>query len=734
MRYAIFLIALIVMSATAVSADQPYLFLIEDEAPTTDVLLSVQLATELNDAIGSDDSSNTDTATGDTVNPIQVGSAMLFSEFDHGSDARELNIAIYNGEVRVFGDTGSAAYDALVSILRDREAESFFVDDSFFDVGDLYDMFEHEPSRCYDSDDGPDRETAGFVISGGPSSATSSMLHGFEDRCSGGSYTEYYCGEGSFSSVRSLGGSCSECADARSCAPEDTEPACEPGSCPDRDHVLGDPDAPVRMIEYSGFAEPYTQRYHRDTFPSIERTFIDTGLVRYEYRHFPLSIHANGRISAIAAECAGEQERFWAYAEALFETSADWTGLDDPDMHFSDLAARIGLNERAWGACYDAGSYGDVIEYEFEAARDRGISGSPTFLINGERVSGAQSFSNFESEIRDALEPSDPVEVCESFDCLEGVMTRGVWSGENRMIVFVDLASEHYRNWYSDTYPSIDRAYFTPEADVKMHVVQRPYETLHGAVSETAAMALICAQRTGSDPWPLHDTIISLFEDGSVSGSDIYDVAGRYGSPVVNCMRDAGELLEAHIAYANAQSVSGVPYTILVSPDGERALIAGSRSFDTFETAFDSTFDLGTEEPVDERCESGTELTRSCSNGQRVVTAWCIDGVYERTGYGCPDDASQEPPIEPRACDGCARGDRCLPYGSRIANGNEYCSLQGSFDDTKANGASCSNDYECATNTCASGACIDLAGEVEETRGGLERVMNFLTRIFGFGG
>ncbi len=86
----------------------------------------------------------------------------------------------------------------------------------------------------------------------------------------------------------------------------------------DDDPMLGDPGAPVTIIEFSDFQCPFCQKFHSETFPQIKKTYIDTGKVRFVYRDFPLSFHPGAQPAAEAAECAHAQGKFWEMHEALF--------------------------------------------------------------------------------------------------------------------------------------------------------------------------------------------------------------------------------------------------------------------------------------------------------------------------------------------------------------------------------------------------------------------------------
>lgn len=88
------------------------------------------------------------------------------------------------------------------------------------------------------------------------------------------------------------------------------------------DHVLGDANAPVTMVEYSDFQCPYCRAFYNEAYQEIKKAYVDTGKVKIVYRHYPLDFHPMAPKSAQAAECAGEQGKFWQMHDAIFTLQA----------------------------------------------------------------------------------------------------------------------------------------------------------------------------------------------------------------------------------------------------------------------------------------------------------------------------------------------------------------------------------------------------------------------------
>ena len=122
------------------------------------------------------------------------------------------------------------------------------------------------------------------------------------------------------------------------------------------------------------------------------------GKVRLVYKDFPLSFHAGAEPAAMAARCAAERGQFWTYHDLLF------TG--PPAFSRADLltyAARLDLREDAFAACLDSGRFRDAVRADMQEGRSHGVTGTPTFFVNGRRLVGAQPLAAFREAVADAL-------------------------------------------------------------------------------------------------------------------------------------------------------------------------------------------------------------------------------------------------------------------------------------------------------------------------------------------
>lgn len=162
--------------------------------------------------------------------------------------------------------------------------------------------------------------------------------------------------------------------------------------------ILGSLQAKVTIIEFSDFQCPFCARYTLDTFPQIKQEYVDTGKVKIVFKNFPLSFHENAKIAAEAGECTFEQNKFWEYEQKLFENQ---NALSENDL--KKYARDLGLQAEQFNNCLDSEKYVKEVQNDFKEGQEAGVSGTPTFFINGEKLVGAYPFSEFQKIIEEKL-------------------------------------------------------------------------------------------------------------------------------------------------------------------------------------------------------------------------------------------------------------------------------------------------------------------------------------------
>jgi protein-disulfide isomerase len=138
---------------------------------------------------------------------------------------------------------------------------------------------------------------------------------------------------------------------------------------------------------------------------------VNTGQVQYVFRNFPLySIHPQAEAAAEAAECAGEQGKFWEMHDLLFGGQDQWSGDAGAVATFKDMAAELDLDQDQFDSCLDGGKYADKVAADSEEGISEGLSSTPSFLIGDMLLAGAQPFEAFQQKIEYLLAGGGPLE------------------------------------------------------------------------------------------------------------------------------------------------------------------------------------------------------------------------------------------------------------------------------------------------------------------------------------
>ncbi len=175
----------------------------------------------------------------------------------------------------------------------------------------------------------------------------------------------------------------------------------------DKDHIRGNKSARLSLVEYVDLECPFCKRFH-PTMQDLMKTYGDK--IRWVYRHFPLSFHANAQKEAEATECVGElggNDKFWSYIDKMFEkTTSNGTGFALDQL--GPLATEVGVNQSAFQSCLDSGKYVQLVKDQIADGTTGGVSGTPsTFLIDASGKSqiivGAQPIDSFKTAIDAAL-------------------------------------------------------------------------------------------------------------------------------------------------------------------------------------------------------------------------------------------------------------------------------------------------------------------------------------------
>ena len=162
------------------------------------------------------------------------------------------------------------------------------------------------------------------------------------------------------------------------------------------DHIRGDFDAPITLVEFSDFECPFCER-HYQTLNKILNDY--SGKVRLVYKHFPLGFHPNAQKAAEASECADEQGKFWEYHDKLFGGLQVGYSVEN----FKKWTKDLGLNSGKFNDCLDSGKFSQKVKDDYQEGLQKGVNGTPATFVNGQLVSGALPYDSFKQIIDNLL-------------------------------------------------------------------------------------------------------------------------------------------------------------------------------------------------------------------------------------------------------------------------------------------------------------------------------------------
>lgn len=169
--------------------------------------------------------------------------------------------------------------------------------------------------------------------------------------------------------------------------------------------AMGDVDAPVVMVNYSDFQCPYCGKFARDSQPELVKDYVDEGILRIEWRDFPY-FGDESKVSAVAARAAAEQDKFWEFHDEMYADQPEMNSGKIDTEYLTDIAEDIDLDVDQFKADLESDEFQDQVEEDFTEGQQIGVTGTPTFVINGTQIVGAQPLNTFtdviENEAREA--------------------------------------------------------------------------------------------------------------------------------------------------------------------------------------------------------------------------------------------------------------------------------------------------------------------------------------------
>lgn len=168
-------------------------------------------------------------------------------------------------------------------------------------------------------------------------------------------------------------------------------------------YMTGTKDAKVNIIEFGDFQCPACA-YANPIIQELIKFYKDNPNVNFVFRHFPLPQHSNALVSAEAVEAAGAQGKFWEMMDLIYVGQNDWSGSAKALEIFAGYAQELGLDVKAFTDAVSQEKFKDVITKDRSDGQALGVNSTPTFFINGEKLSGIPSFEDFKKLIDSKLQ------------------------------------------------------------------------------------------------------------------------------------------------------------------------------------------------------------------------------------------------------------------------------------------------------------------------------------------
>jgi protein-disulfide isomerase len=172
--------------------------------------------------------------------------------------------------------------------------------------------------------------------------------------------------------------------------------------------AIGSKDAPLTLVEFADYQCPYCRQFHLAVFERLKKDYIDTGKLRFISRDLPLDIHAEAFGAALAARCAGEQDKFWQMRDLLIKHADSLS-----PTAIANYATNLGLDSQRFHSCVEKATYTAGIREDAAQANSAGISVTPTFVIgrtagdvvDGTKIVGSLPYESFEKVLASYQNP-----------------------------------------------------------------------------------------------------------------------------------------------------------------------------------------------------------------------------------------------------------------------------------------------------------------------------------------
>ena len=372
------------------------------------------------------------------------------------------------------------------------------------------------------------------------------------------------------------------------------------GMTEDGHPYIGNLNAPVVIEEYSDFQCPFCARFYSDTYVQLQAQEIKNGDAVLIFYDFPLSIHPQAPGAANAARCAGEQsaKAYWQMHNLLFERLGSWT--NDSTNQFINYGTELGLDVARFKECVTTDKYQAAIQADLAKGTQKGVRGTPAFVINGELLSGAQPYQVFVSAIErgkagekivEAPKPVDPStiptpQVVELSENIAGEI--GQEDAPVVIVEFTDYECPFCARHATETYPTILKE-MIESGRVKYILKDLPLDQLHPN-ARAAAVAARCAGEQ-DQYWAMHSKLFAGQQTWSGS-ADTKTVFVQYATELnldsagyETCLASGkyDQLIEENVQEAQKLGIGGTPFFVVQG----YPVISGAQPLEVFKQVVD---------------------------------------------------------------------------------------------------------------------------------------------------
>lgn len=293
----------------------------------------------------------------------------------------------------------------------------------------------------------------------------------------------------------------------------------------------GNPDAPVKLEEFSDFQCPFCERHFQETEPTLDKQYVATGKIVHLFRNFPLTqIHPNALPAAQAAYCAGQQapKYFWMMHDWLYANQSSWADSQAAATLFKTQALSFGVDAAKYDACLSSPATLAAIQSDAQEGAQKGVQGTPAFFVNDWFINGAVPLAQFQDAIAkaeqgqhpsatqapaaEAAQPT-PLPTADLSNVQVGVTAdghfyRGNPSAAVKLLEFSDFQCPYCERHFQQTEPLLDSGYIA--TGKVLHVFRNfPLEQIHPLAMPAAQAAYCAGQQAPKYFWELHDWLFA---------------------------------------------------------------------------------------------------------------------------------------------------------------------------------------------------------------------------------